>query len=216
MSELRGLFNLSLTQSLLKEAGLTYELTSEQFERVRGFFERRAEWSKTHNLSGPQALATLSTDLIDAVAVERCLEPSLPLIDIGSGSGVPGLLIACLSPERVVRIVEPLAKRVAFMKTVAYQLRLRDVQVFRERWPSQKVGALGEAQLISRAVVSPEEWPHLAQEPCASQILQMLAHKRPEWPLQGYELSAEQAYAIQGGGARLVRRWRRLNSPELG
>lgn len=210
MSELRGLFNLSLTQEVLDEAGLDYQLSQAQLERVRSFFERRAEWSKTHNLSGPQALATLSTDLIDAVAVSRCLAPELALVDVGSGSGVPGLLVACLKPSLVVRVVEPLAKRCAFMKTVAYQLGLSGVQVFRERWPSQAVCELGDAQLISRAVVSPEDWPALAAQPCATHILQMLAHKRPEWPLAGFELSVEQAYTVRDGGQRLVRRWRRL------
>lgn len=207
MSELDGLFTLAFTQAQLLEAGLDYILHPEQFERIQRFFELRAQWSKTHNLSGPQALATLSTDLIDAVAVECCLDQTLPLIDVGSGSGVPGLMLACLNPQRKIRIVEPLAKRCAFMKTVAYQLELKEIQVFRERWPSQKVNALGEAQVISRAVVSPEAWPILAAQVCATQILQMLAHKRPEWPLANYTLCAQQHYHVLDGGERVVKRW---------
>ena len=211
MSELRGLFNLKLTQEAIEEAGLSYQLSEEQLTRLKGFFERRAQWSKTHNLSGPQALATLTTDLIDAIAVELALAPELPLIDVGSGSGVPGLLVSCLNPQRPLRVVEPLAKRCAFMKTVAYQLQLSEVEVHRGRWPLPRVEALGEAQLISRAVVSPESWPALAARPCAAQILQMLAHKRPEWPLPEYQLRASITYtAPEGGGERLVRRWERV------
>ena len=209
MSELRELFNLTLTQDLLNEAGLTYSLSQAQLERVKLFFERRAEWSKTHNLSGPQALATVSTDLIDAVAVLCGMHPSLPLIDVGSGSGIPGVLVAALEPDRVIRVVEPLAKRCAFMKTVSYKLGLSAVQVHRDRWPSQRVEEQGEAQLISRAVVSPDDWPLLAARPCAAHILQMLAHKRPDWPLPTYQLEAEVSYTAPDGGARLVRRWAR-------
>jgi 16S rRNA G527 N7-methylase RsmG len=195
--------------SALRRAGLEVTLSAEQAERVARFFVTRAQWSKTHNLSGPQALEQLSTDLIDAVAAQRCLALNAPLSDVGSGSGVPGLLVACLEPSLEVRLVEPLAERCAFMKTVAHQLKLTGVSVYRDRWPCAQVEALGSTQVISRAVVSPEAWPLLAEGPQSAHILQMLAHKRPEWPLEGYELSAEVAYEVPGGGARLVRRYSR-------
>lgn len=201
----------------LEEAGLGASLTPEQRARLGGFFELRARWGGTHNLSGPQALADLRTDLIDAVAAWGVMEGDAPLAgggarplaDIGSGSGAPGLLVACLDPARPLWLVEPLAKRCAFLRTAAHQLGLEEVRVFRERWPSAQVDALGPCAAVSRAVVSPEEWPPLAARPQVSAVVQLLAHKRPEWPLAGFSLAAEVRYVAPDGGERLARRWER-------
>jgi 16S rRNA G527 N7-methylase RsmG len=207
---LKGLANPEAMSAALSRAGLSAELSQEQATRVARFFLTRAQWSKTHNLSGPQALEVLSTDLVDAVAVAAVLDPLLPLSDVGSGSGVPGMLVACLEPSRSVRLVEPLAKRCAFLRTVSHQLGLSEVKVYRDKWPCAAVEALGPTQVVSRAVVSPEAWPQLAQGPQSAHIIQMLAHLRPEWPLEGYQLASEVSYTVHGGGERLVRRWAKV------
>ena len=209
-SALGELANPEAMSAALSRAGLSAKLSQEQATRVARFFLTRAQWSKTHNLSGPQALDVLSTDLVDAVAVASILAPDLPLSDVGSGSGVPGMLVACLEPTRAVRLVEPLAKRCAFLRTVAHKLGLSEVKVYRDKWPCAAVEALGPTQVVSRAVVSPESWPQLASGPQSAHIIQMLAHLRPEWPLEGYQLASEVSYTVHGGGERLVRRWAKV------
>jgi 16S rRNA (guanine(527)-N(7))-methyltransferase RsmG len=196
--------------SVLGRAGLyeqlTDDFTEEQFRRLNEFLELRAQWSHTHNLSGPRALTLLSTDIADAVAVWLCTNMSRPLVDIGSGSGVPGLMVACLAPELQVHLVEPLAKRCAFMKTVAHKLGLKSVKVHRGRWPN--IGTeLDGVISISRAVVSPEEWPLLADQPQVFGVMQMLAHHRPQWPLEHYDLVQSVNYIDPEGGSRVVHRW---------
>ena len=110
----------------LERAGLDISLSHEQEERLALFFKIRAQWSKTHNLSGPQALLRLGTDLADAVAAWLSIDQSSPLVDVGSGSGVPGLLIGCLNPDQVIHLVEPAAKRCAFLRTALHQLQFKD------------------------------------------------------------------------------------------
>lgn len=202
--------------SALEGARLSVSLSAEQWARASRFFALRAQWGVTHNLSGPQALADLRTDLIDAVAVWAALEGvapveggARPLADVGSGSGVPGLLVGCLDPARPLWLVEPLAKRCAFLRTAAHQLGLGGARVFRERWPSAQVDSLGPCVAVSRAVVSPDEWPALAARPQVSAVVQLLAHRRPEWPLEGFSLAAEVSYVAPDGGERVVRRWER-------
>ena len=197
----------------LSQSGLSLHLSDplsqDQKDRLKGFLDLRAKWSNTHNLSGPRALTNLSTDIVDAVAVWLCADAHLPLADIGSGSGAPGLMLACLNPSHKIHLVEPIAKRCAFMKTAAFKLGLSEVTVHRARWPDAKIDQLGTVIPISRAVVSPEEWPLLADRPQVAGIMQMLAHQRPEWPLTGYSLVQELRYTDPEGGERLVRRWRR-------
>ena len=88
------------------------------------------------------------------------MDKTRPLLDIGSGSGVPGLMVACLSPTQEIHLVEPIAKRCAFMKTVVYKSGLTAVKVHRGRWPDVAQDIVGG--LPMRAVVSPNEWPRLA------------------------------------------------------
>ena len=45
---------------------------------------------------------TMGIDLPDAVAVLQVLEPNLPLTDVGTGSGTPGMLVACMLPDTEV------------------------------------------------------------------------------------------------------------------
>lgn len=202
---------MSAVHDAARRAGLTDQLpdalTEERVNRLLELIDLRAGWSRTHNLSGPRALALIGTDLADALAVWSCHDGVTPLLDVGSGSGVPGLMVACLNPNLSIHLVEPIAKRCAFMRTAAHRLGLSKARVHRGRWPSPELDALGEVIPISRAVVSPEEWPPLAQRPHLSGMMQMLALQRPEWPLEGYELSAEVRYFDPEGGERLVRRW---------
>ena len=65
--------------SALEGARLSVSLSDEQWARASRFFALRAQWGVTHNLSGPQALADLRTDLIDAVAVWVALEGVAPV-----------------------------------------------------------------------------------------------------------------------------------------
>ena len=197
----------------LRESSLSSDISAAQLNRFNVFLNARATWSRTHNLSGPQALLRLSTDLIDGIATSMILAPSRPLIDVGSGSGVPGLIVACMEPGRIVHLVEPSAKRCAFLRTVIHTLSLTEVTVHRARWPHEPLSALKGAQVVSRAVVSPEKWPLLARSLEAQEaspknhIIQMLALSRPPWPLDRYTLDQELEYIDPEGGARLLRRW---------
>lgn len=201
---------MSLIVATLKKAELYQHLSKnldeQQCRRLDGFLELRAQWSQIHNLSGPKALSLLGTDIADAVAVWLCMDPNRSLIDIGSGSGAPGLMVACLSPQQDIHLVEPIAKRCAFMKTAAHKLGLNEVKVHRGRWP-EVAQDITDSIAISRAVVSPEEWPILADQPQVSGMMQMLAHHRPPWPLPQYTLAKSIHYVDPEGGQRRVNRW---------
>ncbi|MCA9541191.1 MAG: class I SAM-dependent methyltransferase, partial [Myxococcales bacterium] len=82
--------------ALLAAAGLALRPEEPVRARIEAFLEARAHWSRTHNLSGPRALDDpWATDVLDGMAVADCAASGLALIDVGAGSGVPGLLVAC-------------------------------------------------------------------------------------------------------------------------
>jgi 16S rRNA (guanine527-N7)-methyltransferase len=106
-------------------------------------------WNQVYNLTAirdPSEM--LAQHLIDCMAVvPRLREHLLPaqalarqpapstvrVLDVGSGGGLPGLVIAMLQPAWHVRCVDAVAKKVAFIRQMAAELRLSNVQAIHDR-----------------------------------------------------------------------------------
>ncbi len=192
----------------LRDAGLPDAVPEGAAPRITTFLEVRRRWSGAHNVSGPRALVEAwQTDVVDAFAVACVLAPELPLCDVGSGSGVPGLIVAILEPSRAVTLVEPIAKRAALLRTAAQTLELPHLRILRARWP---VCLEEPAQVVSRAVVTPSDWPALAIAPgsMVKSFLRMLAVDRPVVTVEGFQLAAAVDYRSARADRR-VERWQR-------
>jgi len=103
-------------------------------------------------------------------------------IDVGSGAGAPGLVLQLLRPARELTLVEPRAKRVAFLRTAVGQLRL-DTQIVAER--SDSLGASSHDVAVSRATLPPEQWlaegARLARRSVWVLLARGAAPSRPGW-----------------------------------
>ncbi|MCA8923041.1 MAG: 16S rRNA (guanine(527)-N(7))-methyltransferase RsmG [Planctomycetes bacterium] len=65
--------------------------------------------------------------VIDALLGLPFLAP--PVVDVGSGGGVPGLVLACVRPEWPITLVESLSRKTSFLRQAAEELRLGAVEV---------------------------------------------------------------------------------------
>jgi 16S rRNA G527 N7-methylase RsmG len=198
---------------ILEAAGLDYGLDTGAVDALTAFIQLRARWAQTHNISGPMALETSwSVDVPDSVAVASCLDPDLMLYDVGAGSGIPGFIVGILEGRRQVRLVEPRAKRAAFMRTAIHELGLPNVRVLRGRWPLDELE--GPAQVVSRAVVGPEAWPELAARGGSDvkRIIRMLAANRPGFEPGDYCLAKVLDYDLGTRGLRRIEAWHRTES----
>ncbi len=197
----------------LEGAGLEIDVDAAAVGRLARFLDARERWAGTHNLSGPASrLDPWSVDVVDGLAVAGALAPDLPLVDVGAGSGVPGVVVACLQPARRVILVEPRVKRAAFLRTVGSTLGLSALEVIRDRWP---IRLDAPVQVVSRAVVSPTAWPALAASAGVqvSSVLRMLAAQRPAFEPAGWTCALDLAYRGADGHARSVQRWDRSPRP---
>lgn len=186
-------------------------LSADDRARVEAFIALRAKWAATHNLSGPDALRDpWGVDIIDALALDAVAAGEAPLVDVGSGSGVPGLVYALLRPERAVTLVEPLAKRSAFLRSAAMTLGLNNVSVERSRWPITAL--LPGSQIVSRAVFPVPEWPRAAATggPGVAHIIRFLAAERPAFDVDDFHCAAALDYAGPGDAQRRIERWSRV------
>jgi 16S rRNA (guanine527-N7)-methyltransferase len=107
------------------------------------------------NLIAPATVAqTWSRHLLDSAQLLALSEGSGEWLDIGSGAGFPGMVIALLS-DRHVTLVEPRARRVNFLIAAADELGLRHVRVVKGRVES--LPAHRFSVISARAVASLED-----------------------------------------------------------
>ena len=180
-------------------------------DRINRFLVERARWQRTHHLTGPAARADPLPDILDTFALALTLRADLPLVDVGCGGGVPGLLLAALRPHHPIHLVEPAAKRTAFLRTALRALGLEHVKVHRDRWP---LSVEVPVQVVSRAVVAPDAWPELALSAGEEvrSVHRMLAARRPAWSAEGFALHAAVDYVVPGAASRRVERWDAVGS----
>lgn len=127
-------------------------------ERLLRFSELLIEWNAHINLTGARSVLQVIEDhLPDAFALAALVSPEATVVDVGSGGGLPGLPFGVLRPDCQVVLVEPRAKRVAFLRTAVRELQAPRVSVDPRR--VEAVGQFpGPVVACSRATFPPNEW----------------------------------------------------------
>ena len=109
------------------------ELPENFFHHVQKYKEHLFKWNKIHNLTGAKDEATLNEFIYDAVFPVSFIPKVQTLMDIGTGAGFPGMILAFALPETEVTLVEPLAKRASFLQFIKADLGLSNVIVVKKR-----------------------------------------------------------------------------------
>ncbi|MBI5014743.1 MAG: 16S rRNA (guanine(527)-N(7))-methyltransferase RsmG [Deltaproteobacteria bacterium] len=128
-------------------------------DRLESYAREIERWNRAIRLVGPKDLPGIRVQVVDAVLPFLLFSPAFPLLDIGSGAGLPGIPIAVAYPEGRVVCLEPLAKRVSFLRHAVRHLRLGNVRIAGGK-AEQAVGEQPElraafAMVTARAVADP-------------------------------------------------------------
>jgi 16S rRNA (guanine527-N7)-methyltransferase len=166
------------------------------------WLELLTEWNKRIDLTAARTEAEL-TDLMlaDAKELASHIGPSLRVVDIGTGAGAPGLALALMRPDLELTLVEPLAKRTSFLRTVVGTIGRTDVTILRERGEAIAARLPNAFDVaISRATLPPPEWIPLALK-LAPAAWALLAREEPP-PVPGARIDADLAYTWPATGAQ--------------
>lgn len=120
------------------------------------WLDRLIEWNQKLDLTAARSIdELLDLMVVDALILSANIERNARVVDVGSGAGAPGLPLALLRPDLSLTLVEPLVKRVSFMRTVIGALGTPNVQIVHGRGES-----LEETfdVAISRATLAPPDW----------------------------------------------------------
>ena len=103
-------------------------------------------------LLGPREAPRLwERHLLNCAGPAELLEPGQVVADVGSGAGLPGVVLAALRPDVTVLLVEPLLRRATFLEEVVAELGLRNAMVRRAR-AEELAGSLLVDAVVARAV----------------------------------------------------------------
>ncbi|DAB30844.1 MAG TPA: 16S rRNA (guanine(527)-N(7))-methyltransferase RsmG [Sulfurimonas sp. UBA12504] len=108
-------------------------LPDDFFKNVQRYKEHLFKWNKIHNLTGAKDQKTMDEFIYDAVFPVSFLPKVASLMDIGTGAGFPGMILAFALPQTQVTLVEPLAKRASFLQFIKADLKLKNVTVVKKR-----------------------------------------------------------------------------------
>jgi 16S rRNA (guanine527-N7)-methyltransferase len=87
------------------------------------------KWNRVHNLTAVRDTKKMvSTHLLDSLSVSPHL-PDGPLLDVGSGAGLPGIPLAGANRNLQVTLIEASHKKAAFLRQAVAELRLTNVEV---------------------------------------------------------------------------------------
>lgn len=103
------------------------------FTNVEKYKEHLLKWNKIHNLTGAKDAKSLDQFIVDAVYPVSFLPKVSSLMDIGTGAGFPGMILAFALPDTQVTLVEPLTKRASFLQFIKADLGLDNVTVVKKR-----------------------------------------------------------------------------------
>ncbi|MGB3406334.1 MAG: 16S rRNA (guanine(527)-N(7))-methyltransferase RsmG [Jannaschia sp.] len=129
------------------------DVSRETEGRLQDFVRLLEKWNSRINLVSPSTIATVwDRHITDSLALASAApEGALSWADLGSGGGLPGLVIAILYPELRVSLVESDKRKAAFLLTVRRELDL-NVEVLAKR--IEDANPLG-ADVVSARALAP-------------------------------------------------------------
>lgn len=140
-----------MTDSLEIEPPAAAVLFGDRLDVARTFTENLAAQGEERGLIGPLELPRLwSRHILNCAIVAPLLRPGV-VGDIGSGAGLPGLVLAIARPDVSFVLIEPMERRIAWLSEQVDELGLSNVSVLRARAEDAKLSAPLD-QVTARAV----------------------------------------------------------------
>jgi 16S rRNA (guanine527-N7)-methyltransferase len=140
-------------------AGVGVELTTESRQSIATWLDLLKTWNARIDLTAAKTDDDLvELMLADALVLAARIPRGVSVVDIGSGAGAPAMALALARPDLRVTMIEPLGKRVSFLRTVLGTVGRTDVRLESAR--GEDAIRRGETWdvAISRATLAPPEW----------------------------------------------------------
>lgn len=152
-------------------------------DRLVTFLDLLHKWNATYNLTALRDAAQMRTQhLADCLAVAAPLQRQIGermarALDVGSGGGLPGVVLAILAPQLDVTCVDAVGKKAAFVRQVAGELALPNLHAAHARVEALALPPFDV--IMSRAFASLSDFTRLTRSLLAPQGVWMAMKGRP-------------------------------------
>ncbi|GIT91451.1 ribosomal RNA small subunit methyltransferase G [Jannaschia pagri] len=173
---------------------MTIDLPDVSRETLEAYLEMLMQWNETINLIGPSTIATAwDRHILDSVPMAEAIDrPAANWVDLGSGGGLPGVVIAILRPDCAVTLVESDLRKATFLRSVRRQLDLSfDVVSKRiEKCPPFDADVISARALASLSKLMDYAQPHIVPDGT------LIFAKGAKWQAEHIEAQASWTYDL--------------------
>ncbi len=130
------------------------ELAGENLDKLRQFAADLEDRGELLGLIGPLEVPRLWTrHIVNSALLAPLIEQNAQVADVGTGGGLPGLVLAIVRPDAHFRLIEPMERRCDWLREQIEKLELKNTAVLRGR-VEEFHGAFEVDQITARAVTS--------------------------------------------------------------
>ena len=131
-------FDATRARELLTDgmAEMTLAINQGQMDALLEYLSLMAKWNPVYNLTAiRQTDEMVSAHLLDSLAIIGLLDvwltnkPKAKILDVGTGGGLPGVVLAIMRPQWFLTLIDPVHKKTAFLQQVKAQLQLDNLTV---------------------------------------------------------------------------------------
>jgi len=102
-------------------------------EELNIFANKLMWWNNTHNITGAKTKDDIIKNIIDSIYPIKFIDKPKKLLDVGTGAGFPGLVLAIVLKDTKSTLAEPINKRASFLRYMVTQLSLKNTTIFKDR-----------------------------------------------------------------------------------
>ncbi|MBN1549811.1 16S rRNA (guanine(527)-N(7))-methyltransferase RsmG [Candidatus Babeliales bacterium] len=173
------------------------QLTLEQTQQFRMYYDLLQSWNEIHNLTTRTTLKQILRDHFqDSLALKYVFDISSisSLADIGSGGGFPGIPLKIKYPHLSVVLVEVTKKKITFLEEVIATLGLQNIEIFSLDWRTfLRTSSYDLDLLCARASLGFDELVRMFKPGCRYKNAQLVY-----WASQAWEPTEMVAPCITG------------------
>ena len=175
-------------------AASSLKLTDIQVSQADKYLNQILKWNKTRNLVSRNLKKNdLAEHFLDCAVLQKHLLPG-SVIDLGTGSGFPGICLGIIDPNRELTLVDSNRKKTSFLIHIKNELGLNSVSIKNLR--VEEIEQINEINIVSRAFKEPDTLLKSLENKITkkNKIILMVSEKEP-LSAQGFDIAYKESEA---------------------
>ena len=111
---------------------LGFENTPQIISKLLIYKKLLIKWNNSFNLTSVKNKEIVTHHFLDCLAVIPFIKSST-LLDVGTGAGLPGIVIAIVNPDIKVSLVDKVGKKINFIKRIIAELEIKNIEPYHDR-----------------------------------------------------------------------------------